>query len=281
MRRLVDEFRGDKRHTHNDEPLYEIHPVSLLVGDATRRLVDMRLEEAHHRGYEVPRQVDGCQEAHRFHGDAVGEQHLDIVDDARLLFCTFTLSLGKLGTLLQLALQVPGDEGHDEQREEHDTRREHIDHMFRLTRTYEQLCHLLYPSEEVAARSEQHAQQQDNHRTDAPRHLRDTNVTSAIVHLGRLGDIGPRGRHTHADGDARNEESAQQHGEIHAQHDEQHTRHIDQQVVGEDKLSTVLVGQETTDDSTYGSTQTVGRDKVQPAQMYLREPKVVLPQRQA
>ena len=119
MRRLVDEFGGDKRDAYDDGPLNEVHPVSLFVSDATCRLVDMWLEETHDRGYEVPGEVDACQETYGLDSNLILEQHLDIVHKSALLLVSL---LGReLSTLLQLALQVPGNECHDEQREEHNT----------------------------------------------------------------------------------------------------------------------------------------------------------------
>ena len=98
MAGLVNELRGNQRHTHNNCPLDAVHPVSLLIGHTTCRLIDMRLEEAHHRSHEVPRQVDACQETHGLHGHLIGKQQLDILyQSALLLLCL----LGrKLSTLL-------------------------------------------------------------------------------------------------------------------------------------------------------------------------------------
>ena len=117
---------------------------------------------------------------------------------------------------------------------------------------------------QITARCKQHTEQKDAHRTYAPRHLRDTDVTTAVVHLRTLRDIGPRGGHTDTYRDTSYQESSQQHGEVHRQHDDEHTRHIHQQVVGKDELTTELIGQETTDDSTDGGTQRIGTECVQP-----------------
>ena len=77
------------------------------------------------------------------------------------------------------------------------------------------------------------------------------------MHLRTLGDIRPRSGYTDAHRDACDEEAAQQHGEVHAEHHHQHAQHIDQQVVGEDELTSEPIGQETTDDGTDGGTQCV------------------------
>ena len=102
MGRLVDEFGNDKRDTDNDSPLNEVHPVSLLVGDTTSGLVDMRLEESHDRGHKVPCKIDDSEEDNGAHGNLVGEQYLDVIQQARLLCRLFLCS--KLSALLQLTL---------------------------------------------------------------------------------------------------------------------------------------------------------------------------------
>lgn len=127
---------------------------------------------------------------------------------------------------------------------------------------------------------EKHTQKQDDHRADTPRHLRDTDVAAAVVVLGTLRDISPRSRNTHTHGDTRDEESAEQHREIDGKHHRQHTEHIDQQVVSEDKLTSILISQESADDGSYGSTQTVGTDEIEPAKVNLAQPQIVLPKRQ-
>ena len=143
------------------------------------------------------------------------------------------------------------------------------------------MCYGLYPTKEVATRGKEHAKQEDAHGSEAPRHLGDTDVTSTIVDFRRLRDVRPRSRYTNTYGDTRHQESRQQHGEIHTEHHQQHTGHIDQQVIGEDKLTPVLVCQEAANNGTDGSTKAIGRDEVQPAQVYLRQSEIVLPQRQA
>ena len=239
----------------------------------------MGLEETHDGGHEVPCEIDGGEEDDGAHGNLVREEHLDILHQAALP----ASSLGslKLCTFLQLALQVPGYESHDEQREEYDARGEHVGSLDSEIGTTEGKGHGLHPVEEIATRGKEHTKEQDAHRAETPRHLRNADISTTVVDLRRFRDIGPRGRNTHADADARDQESAEQHGEVDAEHDEQHTCHVDQQVIGEDELTAILVGQESADDGTKGSTKAVGTDEVEPAKVNLGESKVVLPQRQA
>ena len=164
---MVDEFRGDESHTYDNRPLYEVHPVSLLVSDTTCRLIDMRLEESHHRGNEVPCQIDGSKETDCLHCDIVREQHLDIIQQTRFLLTTL-LPFRKLRTLLQLSLQVPCNECHDEERQEHQAGTEGIDSRLLHISTTNGMSYTLHPSEQITTRCEKHSQQQDDHRTDAP-----------------------------------------------------------------------------------------------------------------
>ena len=76
----------------------------------------------------------------------------------------------------------------------------------------------------------------------------------------------------------RNQETRQQHGEVYRAHHEQHAYHVHQQVISINKLTAILVGQESADDGTDGSTQTVCTDEVEPSQVHLRQSQVVLPQ---
>ena len=276
---LVDELRDDEGDAYDDGPLDAVHPVGLLVGDTTGCLIDVGLEEAHDRSDEVPGEVDGGKEAYRLDGDAVLEEHLDVVEKAVLL--TGVLGSHELGTFLQTALEVPCDEGYDEEREEDDARREDVDRIDSEVGSADGVSEGLNPAEEVSARSEEHAEEQDAHRTKAPRHLGDADVASTVVDLGTFGDIGPRCGNADAYGDARDEETAEQHREIDAEHDGEHAEHIDEQIVGEDELAAILVGEESADDGTEGSAQTVGADEVEPAEMYLGEAEIVLPKREA
>ena len=110
--------------------------------------------------------VDACQETHGLYGDAVLEQHLDIVNQVSLLArCLLSF---KLGTFLKSALQVPGYESHHKEREEDNTRREDVGLLLRQTSAANSVCHSLNPSEQIAARGKQHAEEQDNHRAHAP-----------------------------------------------------------------------------------------------------------------
>ena len=119
MRGLVDEFRNDKRNAHDDGPLDTVHPVGCLVTYTTCCLIDMWLEETHHRGDEVPGEIDGSEEDHCANGNLVGEQHFDIIHQTALL--NSILLCCEFRTLLQLTLQIPCYESHHKQGEEHDT----------------------------------------------------------------------------------------------------------------------------------------------------------------
>ena len=246
----------------------------------------MWLEETHDRCHEVPGQVDDSQEGDGLDGNLVGEQGLDVVEDGAAgsrFDSRAPLSLGgpELLTLFQLALQRPGDEGHDEEREEDHAGGEDLHGGFGSIGSDDSVRHGLHEAVEITAGSEQHTEQQDDHRTHAPRHLGDADVASAVADFGTLGDIRPRGRHADAHGDARDEEAAQQHGEVRGEHDDEHPQHVHQQVVGEDELAAELVGQEAADDGTDGCSQGVGADGIEPSEMYLAQPEVVLPQRDA
>ena len=279
MADAVEQEGEAQRGDDGGHPLRGGNPVGLLVADAARRLVDVRQEEAQDGGHEVPREVDGGQEAGGAECDAVLEEHADVVDETGLFAAG--LSGFELAALLQPALEIPGDEGHHEEREEHHARREHVERIARQRLAADGMSQRLHPGEEIAAGREEHAQKQDDHRAHAPRHLGDADVAAARVHLGTLADVGPRGRYAHADGDARDEEARQQHGEVDAEHDEQHARHIDQQVVGEDELAPVAVGQKAADDGADGGAQAVGADEVEPPQMHLGEAEILLPEGQA
>ena len=163
---LVDELRDDEGDAYDDGPLDAVHPVGLLVGDTTGGLIDVGLEEAHDRSDEVPGEVDGSKEAYRLDGDAVLEEHLDVVEKTVLL--TGVLCSHELGTFLQTALEVPSDEGYDEEREEDDARREDVDRIDSEVGSADGVSEGLNPAEEVSARSEEHTEEQDAHRTKAP-----------------------------------------------------------------------------------------------------------------
>ena len=75
----VDDLGEQEGDEHDDGPLDAVHPVGLFVADATCRLIDMRLEEAQDRGYEVPSEVDDSQETSGLDSGFVGEQHLESV----------------------------------------------------------------------------------------------------------------------------------------------------------------------------------------------------------
>ena len=117
----------------------------------------MRLEESHDRGHKVPCKIDDSEEDNGAHSNLVGEQYLDVIQQARLLCRLFLCS--KLSALLQLTLQVPGNESYDEQGEEHDARREGIDSLHRHISTTKHMSHTFHPTEEIASRGEEHAKQ--------------------------------------------------------------------------------------------------------------------------
>ena len=276
MSHLVDEERDDKRGDDDKHPADATQHVGRLVAQASCRLVDVGHEEAHDGGHEVPCQVDGGQEGNGLDSRLVGEQQLDVVNDA----ATLVLSLlgCKLGTLLELALQCPSHEGYDEQREEDNTRREDFDSSLCRISTDNGVSQRLDRTIEQSTGSEQHTEEENEHRTKSPRHLRDADVTTTVVYLRRLRDVRPRGRNTNAYANARDKETAQQHGIAARQHDDEHAQHVDQQVVGEDELTSEFVSQETTDDGTDGCAQSVGTEGVEPAQVHLRQSQIVLPQ---
>ena len=119
MGHLIDQERDDKRRDNHEHPTHTTQHIRGLVAQPACRLVDMGHKEAHHRGHKVPRQIDSCQESNGLDGNLVGEQQFDILHDATLVL---GFSRRKLGTLLQLSLQVPGDERHDKERSKHHTR---------------------------------------------------------------------------------------------------------------------------------------------------------------
>ena len=85
-----------------------------------------------------------------------------------------------------------------------------------------------------------------------------------VVDLRTLRDIGPGGGHTDAYRNTCDEESAQQHGEIDTADNECHTQHVDKEIIGVNELTSVLIGQETSDDGSDGCSQAVGADEVEP-----------------
>ena len=54
----VDDLGKQEGDEHDDGPLDAVHPVGLFVADAASRLINVGLEEAQHRGDEVPSEVD-------------------------------------------------------------------------------------------------------------------------------------------------------------------------------------------------------------------------------
>ena len=245
----------------------------------------MRLEESHDRCHKVPRQIDNCQECDSADSNLILEQNFDILQQTGML----SSSLGslKLGTLLQAPLQIPRDECYDEQRSEHYTRSKHLHGCHIRLSTHEQVRQRLYPSVEHAIglagmpRSKKHTEQQDAHGTYAPRHLRETDITTAVVHLRTFGDICPRRRHAYADRYTREQKSRKQHGKVSGAHHQQHAEHIYEQVVSKDELTSVLVRQKSSDDCTNSRTEAVGTDEIQPPERDFAQTKVVLPQRQS
>ena len=95
----------------------------------------------------------------------VGEEQFDIVHNATLLVRFVAL---ELGTLLQASLEVPGDEGHNEECEEDHTGREHLDSGLGCVGADEGMCQRLHRSPKEAAWSEEHAEEQDDHRSESP-----------------------------------------------------------------------------------------------------------------
>ena len=189
MGHLVDEERDNESGDNHKYPAYAAQHVGILVSQTACCLVDVRHEEAHHRSHKVPCKVYGSQEGNSLHGDAVGEQQLDIVEDAALLL--FCLLGRKLRTLFQLTLQVPCYEGHNKEGEEHYARAEHLDGSLSSIGTYDSMSQRLYRGVEIATRRKQHAEEQDEHRTQSPRHLRDTDVAASVVDFRTLRDIRP------------------------------------------------------------------------------------------
>ena len=101
MRHLIHEKRDDKGGNDHKNPADTAQHVGCLIAQSTSRLIDMGHEEAHHTGYQIPRQVDNSQESDCLDSNLVGKQQLYIVDDAILVF---RLVGSKLSTLLQLTL---------------------------------------------------------------------------------------------------------------------------------------------------------------------------------
>ena len=87
----------------------------------------MLLEEAHHGAYQVPREVNSGEEEDCADVHLVGEQRAERREHASLLASL----LGLLGLpfcrLVKAALQLPCDEGHDEQRGEYQAAAEYVE----------------------------------------------------------------------------------------------------------------------------------------------------------
>ena len=110
MGHLVDKERDDERGDDDKYPAHTAQHVGLFIAKAASSFVDVGHEESHDRCHEVPRQVDTCQKGYRFHCYPIGKEHLYVVNDATF----FSLLCRILSTFVELPLQCPCDEGHDE-----------------------------------------------------------------------------------------------------------------------------------------------------------------------
>ena len=173
--------------------MYAVHPVCLLVRDTSRCLVDVWLEESHDRSNEVPGEIDACKEADSLDRHLVRKEHGEGLQHTAAVALCLLVGLARLpfGALLKLPLHVPCYESHHEEREEDKSGTENLDGFHSGSRAKEDSGKLLNPSEEIAIGSEEHAQQEDYHRSDTPRHLRDADVTAAVVDFRTFRDIRP------------------------------------------------------------------------------------------
>ena len=170
MGNLVNDERYEERNYHHDEPAYTTEHVGLFVSQSARCFVDMWLEESHHRSHEVPCEVDDSEEASGHDDLLVSEQKLERVQKP----CILALSLCSLFggcpflALFKLALHIPCYGCHNEEREEHYARTEHFERCSCKVLTANGMSDALNPSVKVTARSEEHAQKEDKHRSEAP-----------------------------------------------------------------------------------------------------------------
>ena len=181
-------MRDDEREAHHDDPADAAEHVGVTVAQAAGSLVDMGLEEAHHRSHQVPCEINRREIDHRPDRHLVAEQQLDVVDNAGLLAGTFLGSLGciELRAFLKLALEVPGYEGHNEEGEEHQTGTENLHGLLRHAVAAEEMGHLLHEAGQEPVGGQQHTQKQDAHGPESPGHLGDADVAAAVAHLGVL-----------------------------------------------------------------------------------------------
>ena len=256
----------------DDEPLTHAEQVGMFVGEASRRLVDMLLEESHHRTHQVPCEVNACEKEDGAHIGLIGEQSAERVK--RSCFLVFSrrggLHVFPRLRLVQTALQLPGDKSDDEERGEDQTAAENIlctaslgdakqtgDRFHQAKK--DALC-----AGSACGRGEQGAQYEDDGGTDAPCHLRDTDVAAAVFHLAALGDVSPGSGYPHAHGDACHQKAKEQHREVDRTQNEGNASHIHQHIVGVDGFAPIFVGKKTTDDGADGRTKTVGADGIKP-----------------
>ena len=125
MSHLVDKERDNKGGHDDKHPAHATQHVGRFVAQTSSCLIDMRHEETHNGGDEIPRQVDGGEEGDGLDSNLIGKQQLDIVDDT-IMLCLLLLG-SKLSTLIELALQRPCYKSHYKEGEEHHARGENLD----------------------------------------------------------------------------------------------------------------------------------------------------------
>ena len=101
----------------------------------------MRQEEAHDACHEVPGQIDGGKVGGCAHGNAVGKQEFDVINDTTFILL---LVVFKLLALFQLSLQSPSIEGHNKQCEEYHTRTEDLNRLCGRVSTNHSVSHRLH-----------------------------------------------------------------------------------------------------------------------------------------
>ena len=118
---------------------------------------------------------------------------------------------------------------------------------------------------EQTQRSQRRSQAEADERAEGPGELGGADVPAALIGGSELRDIGPArgngGSHCQADDD----ETGEEHGQVGREDDDKTTEGVEEQVVGVDELTSVLVAQRPADEGADGGAEGIGAEGGQKA----------------